>query len=295
MDIGIILLFDGQDGSQLQDCATAAKDLEDRGFSSLWLPDHVVLFERYDTEYPFSSDGQPPFVSRQGWYDPLFGLMAAASTTSRIRLGTNILILTERNPILLAKEVVAVDHFSNGRVDLGLGIGWSKQEFAALGIPFERRGKRADEYIQAMTRLWTDELATYEGEFVSFRDAVALPKPIQRPRPPIILGGQSRGALRRVAALADGWINMQLPVEEIPLVMKQLDAECEVIGRDPASLRRIHSFIYSTADTYKRYLDVAASGGVNELSIAPWVPDRHPQEVIEEIAELGAVGPGGRQ
>lgn len=295
VDIGIILLFDGQGGNQLQDCATAAKDLEDRGFSSLWLPDHVVLFERYDAEYPFSSDGQPPFVRRQGWYDPLFGLMAAASTTSRIRLGTNILILTERNPILLAKEVVAVDHFSNGRVDLGLGIGWSRQEFAALGIPFERRGQRADEYIEAMTRLWTDELATYEGEFVSFRDAVALPKPIQRPRPPIILGGQSRRALRRVAGCADGWINMQLPIDEMPLVMKQLDAECEAVGRDPASLRRIHSFIYSTADTYKRYLDVAESGGVNELSIAPWVPDRHPQEVIDEIAELGGVSPGARR
>ena len=295
MDIGIILLFDGQPGNQLQDCATAAKDLEDMGFSSLWLPDHVVLFERYDAEYPFSSDGQPPFVRRQGWYDPLFGLMAAASTTSRIRLGTNILILTERNPILLAKEVVAVDHFSKGRVDLGLGIGWSKQEFAALGIPFERRGQRADEYIEAMTRLWADELATYEGEFVSFRDAVALPKPIQRPRPPIILGGQSRGALRRVAGYADGWINMQLPIGEIPLVMKQLDAECEAIGRDPASLRRIHSFIYSTADTYKRYLDAAESGGVNELSIAPWVPDRDPRDVIEEIAELGGVGRRGPQ
>ncbi|HJT90821.1 MAG TPA: LLM class F420-dependent oxidoreductase [Mycobacterium sp.] len=288
MDIGIILLFDGQPGNTLQDCAAAAKRLEDMGFSALWLPDHVVLFEQYEPEYPFSADGQPPFAQRQGWYDPLFGLLAAASTTSRIRLGTNILIVTERNPVLLAKDVVAVDHFSGGRVELGLGVGWCKREFDALGIPFERRGRRADEYIEAMTRLWQDELATYEGEFVSFSDAVALPKPIQKPRPPILVGGQSRMALKRAARLGDGWINMQLPVDELHVATKQLDAECEAIGRDPASLRRIHSFIYSTADIYKQYLEVAYEGGA-ELSIAPWVPDRDPQDVIEEVAQLGGL------
>ena len=289
MDIGIIMLFDGSEAGSLSACGAAAKQMEDMGFSSFWLPDHVVLFEQYASEYPFATDGQPPFMQRQGWFDPLFGLMAAAATTSRIRLGTNILIYTERHPILLAKEAVAVDHYSGGRLDLGLGIGWSKQEFAALGIPFDRRGARADEYIRAMTHLWQDELATFEGEFVSFRDAVALPKPVQSPRPPILVGGQSRGALRRAARLGDGWVNMQLTPDELPSYMKQLDEECEAIGRDPKSLRRIHSFIYSTADTYKRYLDVAEEGGVDELAVAPWVPDRDPQEVIEEVAKLGGL------
>ena len=289
MDIGIILLFDGQPGNRIGDCGTAAKRLEDLGFASLWLPDHVVLFEDYEPEYPFSSDGQPPFTQRQGWYDPLAGLMVAAGATSKIRLGTNILLVTERNPVLLAKDVVALDHYSNGRVNLGLGIGWCKREFEALGIPFERRGRRADEYIEAMTRLWQDELATYEGEFVAFRDAVAFPKPVQSPRPPIIIGGQSRAALKRAARLGDGWINMQMPVDEIPSAMKQLDIECETIGRDPSTLRRIHSLIYSTTDMYLRYLDVAREGGAAEISVAPWVADRHPDDVIEEIAKISGL------
>src|SRR5205085_1036240 len=164
MDIGIELLFDGSPGNSITDAGGFAKALEDMGFASLWLPDHVVVFEQYAPNYGYSENGLPPYAPRQGWFDPLFGLAAMAATTSRIRLGTNCLILPERNPVVLAKEVVALDHLSGGRIDLGVGLGWSPEEFAACSVPFERRGARCEDYIAAMTCLWTDEVATYGGE-----------------------------------------------------------------------------------------------------------------------------------
>jgi probable F420-dependent oxidoreductase len=288
MDVGIGLLFDGQPGNSITDAGGYAKALEDMGFASLWLPDHVVVFEQYAPNYSYSPDGLPPFSPRQGWFDPLFGLAAMAATTSRIRLGTNILILPQRNPVLLAKEVAALDHLSGGRIDLGVGVGWSPEEFAALGIPYERRGARCDDYIRAMTCLWTEEVATYEGEFVSFTGAVQLPKPVQSPRPPVLIGGQTPAALRRAATLGDGWTSWLLPSEQIEDTLALLDAECEKAGRDPASLRRMHTIFYSTADDFGRFLERCQKNGVNEVAVVPWVPDRDPFEVLAEIAKIGA-------
>ena len=288
MDVGIGLLFDGQPGNSITDAGGYAKALEDMGFASLWLPDHVVVFEEYAPNYSYSPDGLPPFSPRQGWFDPLFGLAAMAATTSRIRLGTNILILPQRNPVLLAKEVAALDHLSGGRIDLGVGVGWSPEEFAALGVPYERRGARCDDYIRAMTCLWTDEVATYEGEFVSFTGAVQLPKPVQSPRPPVLIGGQTPAALRRAATLGDGWTSWLLPSEQITDTLSLLDAECEKAGRDPASLRRMHTIFYSTADDFGQFLERCQKNGVNEVCVVPWVPDRDPFEVLAEIAKIGA-------
>ena len=287
MDVGIELLFDGSPGNSITDAGGYAKALEDMGFASLWLPDHVCLFEEYAPNYSYSENGLPPFAPRQGWFDPMYGLAAMAATTSRVRLGTNCLILPQRNPVLLAKEVAALDHLSGGRVSLGVGLGWSPEEFAALGVPFERRGARADEYIAAMTCLWTDEVATFEGEFVSFTKAVQLPKPIQQPRPPILIGGQSAAALRRAARMGDGWSSWLLPEDQITATLQGLDEECERAGRDPNSLRRAHTIFYLGADHFDAYLDRAAKDGVDEVIVVPWVPDRDPFEVLAEIAEIG--------
>ena len=257
------------------------------GFASLWLPDHVVVFEEYAPNYSYSESGLPPFASRQGWFDPMYGLAAMAATTSRVRLGTNCLILPQRNPVLLAKEVAALDHLSGGRVSLGVGLGWCPEEFAALGVPFERRGARADDYIRAMTALWTDEVATYDGEFVSFTNAVQLPKPVQQPRPPIIIGGQTRAACRRAARMGDGWSSWLLPEDQIAATLQALDEECEQEGRDPNSLRRSHTIFYPGAEHFDAFLDRSAKDGVDEVIVVPWVPDRDPFEVLSEIAEIG--------
>jgi len=287
MDIGIELLFDGQPGNSITDAGGYAKALEDMGFASLWLPDHVVVFEQYAPNYSYNPDGLPPYGPRQGWFDPLFGLAAMAATTSRIRLGTNILILPERNPVILAKEIVALDHLSGGRVDLGVGLGWSPEEYAACGVPFDRRGDRCDEYIGAMNCLWTDEVATYQGTFVSFTGAVQLPKPVQQPRPPVIIGGQTPAALRRAARLGDGWSSWMLPPYDIADTLARLDAECEAAGRDPAGLRRIHTIFYPGAVDFEQFLERGQKDGVHEVIVVPWVPDRDPFEVLAEIAEIG--------
>jgi probable F420-dependent oxidoreductase len=288
MDVGIELLFDGGPGNSITDAGGYAKALEDMGFASLWLPDHVVLFERYEPNYSYSPDGLPPFAPRQGWFDPLYGLAAMAATTERVRLGTNALILPQRNPVLLAKEIAALDHLSGGRITLGVGIGWSPEEFAALGVPFERRGARCDDYIRAIDCLWTDEVATYEGEFVSFAGAVQLPKPVQSPRPPIVIGGQSQGALRRAATMGDGWSSWLLPPDQIDDTLARLDAECEKAGREPQSLRRIHTIFYPGADAFAQFLERGQKNGVDEVIVVPWVPDRDPFEVLAEIAKIGA-------
>jgi probable F420-dependent oxidoreductase len=288
MDVGIELLFDGSPGNSITDAGGFAKALEDMGFASLWLPDHVVVFEQYAPNYSYSPDGLPPFGPRQGWFDPLYGLAAMAATTERVRLGTNALILPQRNPVLLAKEITALDHLSGGRINLGVGLGWSPEEFAAMGVPFERRGARCDDYIKAMTTLWTDEVATYEGEFVSFTGAVQLPKPVQSPRPPVIIGGQSPAALRRAATLGDGWSSWMLPPDQIADTLAGLDAECEKAGRDPSELRRIHTTFYPGADAFAEFLEQGQKNGIDEVIVVPWVPDRDPFEVLAEIAQIGA-------
>lgn len=289
MDIGLTLLFDGQPGNSITDAGPMAAQLEEIGFSSLWLPDHVVVFEKYQPNYAYSEDGLPPYAPRQGWFDPMFALAAIAAHTSKIRIGTDILILPQRNPVIVAKEAVALDHLSGGRFNLGVGLGWSSEEYAALGVPFERRGARFEEYIAAMTTLWQDDNSTFEGEFVSFRDAVALPKPVQRPRIPVLVGGQGKRALRRAARLGDGWISWQLPLDELGSTVDQLDAECEAAGRDPASLRKVTTINYTTAQDFEAYIKLASERGIEEITVVPMVPDRDPQELLAEIAKVGGL------
>ncbi|MFI9236960.1 TIGR03619 family F420-dependent LLM class oxidoreductase [Streptomyces sp. NPDC053079] len=286
MDIGIILLFDGRPGNTLAEVPDIARSIEDLGFTHLWLPDHVALFERYAPNYPYSPDRQPPLAPTQGWYDPLTTLAAAACATSRLRLGTNILILPERNPVILAQQITSLDHLCSGRLDLGIGLGWSPEEYAALNIPFARRGARADDYLTAMKRLWQDLPAGHRGEFISFNNVIALPKPLQRPHPPVLIGGNSAAALRRAARYGDGWISWMLPEEELPRAASRLAKECAALGRDAARLRRVHGLCYTTAESLVRYTETAREYGADEIAVLPWVSGRDPRDVIEEIAAL---------
>lgn len=198
--------------------AGMAKALEERGIAGVWMAEHVVTFDTYDPayKYPYADDGAAPEVmNRVGMIEPLVGLAAMAMCSSKLRLGTGIAILPQRNPLYFAKQAAVVDQLSNGRFIAGLGVGWSAQEFAATGTPFEHRGSRMRDYIEVVRTLWTDERSRFEGRFYTLPECKHEPKPLQRPHPPFYFGGESEAALRRVAEFGQGWFSMRLTPTQI--------------------------------------------------------------------------------
>jgi probable F420-dependent oxidoreductase len=185
---------------------------EERGFASLWVAEHVVLFDQgdYASKYPYSEDGSFPAAGAVGILDPFNALSFLAAVTSKIRLGTGIVLVPQRNPVYTAKEAATVDWMSGGRLDFGVGIGWLEEEFDVLGVPFAHRAQRCREYLEVIRSLWCDETSTYEGEFYQLRPCRQYPKPLQQPHPPIHFGGESGPALRRVADLGQGWYGYDL-------------------------------------------------------------------------------------
>ena len=208
MKIGIAAAFGD---SPLRDIAflkAFARAAEECGFNSLWVPEHVVFFTRYTDPYPHTPDGVAPWKGRFGLYDPLLVCTVAACATTRLRLGSAVLIVPERPPLLLAKEIMTLDHIAEGRFDFGAGLGWSSQEYAALGVPWQGRGKRFDEYLDAIKVAWSAETAEFSGAFVQFKDAALQPQPKTRGGPPILIGGNSDFAIRRALRIGDGWIGV---------------------------------------------------------------------------------------
>jgi len=187
--------------------ATAA---EQAGFATLWVGEHVVLFDSHDSKYPYAESGKFPVGGAVDWLDPFAALTYAAAVTSSIRLATGICLVPEHNPLRLAKQAASLDFLSGGRFALGAGIGWMAEEFAALGIPFAGRARRSAEYIAAIRRLWTGEPATFSGEFVNFSGARSCPKPTRSGGIPVIIGGESTAALTRAAEYGDGWFGFNL-------------------------------------------------------------------------------------
>lgn len=189
---------------------TLGAAVEERGFDSIWVAEHVVLFDEYASSYPYAADGKIPVPSEAGFLDPFMALSYLAACTTRVRLGTGICLVPQRNPVYTAKEAASVDWMSGGRFDLGIGVGWLAEEFAALDVPFERRGARCRAYIDVMRTLWCDDESEYDGEFYTLPKTRQFPKPIQKPHPPIHFGGESDAALRRVADLGQGWYGFNL-------------------------------------------------------------------------------------
>jgi probable F420-dependent oxidoreductase len=170
--------------------------------------------------------------------DPVVSLAHLAGRTERIRLGVAVLNMPFFSPALLAKQLATLDILSNGRLDVGLGVGWSKVEFAASGVPLERRGRRAEEFLRALRALWTDEVVEFDGEFYRIPPARAEPKPLQRPHPPVLLGGSAEAALRRAGRVADGWISASnADLRHIDRPIATVRQAAEQAGRDPDLLR----------------------------------------------------------
>jgi probable F420-dependent oxidoreductase len=264
--------------------ALTAQTAEQCGFHSLWAPEHVVLIDNYLSKYPYSKDGRLPMpTTKIDILDPYVTLTYAAALTKTIRLGTGISLIPERSPVVTAKEIASLDKLSGGRFDLGVGVGWLEEEFAAVQVPWARRGDRTREYLKAMKILWTEEESEFKGEFCSFPKVRMYPKPVQKPYPPIVFGGESTPALKRVAEVGDGWFGVNVSPEEAQTKIARIKQYAQAAGRGTVKF----SFAISPGigspiemDVIKRYRDV----GVDQV-IAGGIPS-DPKQAKAEIERL---------
>ena len=232
--------------------AGVAAIAEQHGFESVWMPEHLVLPAEMPDTYLYTETGRPPIVSETPTYDPWVVLGAVANTTETIRLATNVYILPLRHPIVTARQVVTLDRLSRGRVTLGIGVGWLEEEFDVMGESFHDRGRRTDEIMGLLRRLWSEEVIEHHGRAYDFGPIRFEPKPRQQPSIPIEVGGRSPAAIRRAARLGDGWIEIGAQdFDTLGALMADLVAERERgdrssepfeitcgLGRDVDSVRR---------------------------------------------------------
>jgi probable F420-dependent oxidoreductase len=212
-----------------------AQAAEAGGFESLWTVEHTVVPAGYQSAYPYSDSGRMPGPEDSDIPDPLIWLTYVAASTSIIRLGTGILILPQRNPIVLAKEVATLDRMSGGRVELGVGVGWLEEEFDALGISFKDRGARTDDHIAALRALWTQDQASHHGTHSSFSGAISRPRPTQA-NVPIVIGGHSKAAARRAGRLGDGFFPGRGSHEDLAGLIAVMREAAVEHGRDPDAI-----------------------------------------------------------
>jgi len=216
--------------------AALARAADGAGYDGLWVFDHVVLQKEQQSKYPYSADGSLGFPPTMDFLEPLTLLTFLAGITNRVRLGTSVLVLPMRQPVLHAKVMATIDHLSGGRFVLGAGIGWWKQEYEALGVPFERRGARMDECLQLVRALWTQEFASFKGEFYECIDWACNPKPARPEGIPIWRGGESRKQLERVGKFADGWLATLRSVPKLKEDFAIAQEAASKAGRDPSKL-----------------------------------------------------------
>lgn len=252
--------------------ADLGQGAEARGVSSVWLGEHVVMFTQYDSTYPGSPDGKFVFPEGSGLLDMTASLGYLAAHTSTLRLCTGIRILPQANPVYTAKEYATLDFISKGRIELGIGVGWSWEEFAACGVPWERRGARCDEYIQVMRTLWCDERSAFDGEFYTLPECLMYPKPVQKPMIPLTIGGHSKGALRRAARYGTGWFGINIDPSETRTLIDRLNENLLAEGRRPGDVRIVVGAIndHIRPDLIKAYAEV----GVDEVLI-PYLRQSH--------------------
>jgi probable F420-dependent oxidoreductase len=237
-----------------------AQAAEAAGFDSLWTVEHVVVPAAYQSRYPYSPTGKMGAgLEDFPIPDPLIWLAYVASATRTIKLGTAILILPQRNPVVTAKALATLDHLAGGRrVLLGIGVGWLAEEFAALGVPFEDRGARTDEYVAAMRALWSQERASFKGRYVSFDDVFCRPLPADR-RIPVIVGGDTKAAARRAGRLGDGYFPARGAPAELLAEMRRAAGEA---GRDPAAIE-----VTLSAPTEPAEIEALARLGVSRVAV----------------------------
>lgn len=263
--------------------AVVAVRAEMLGFESVWVAEHLVFPAEIRSRYPYAAEGVPPINPATPLLDPLLVLMQIAARTERIRLGTNVYILPLRHPIAVARMVATLDVLSGGRVSFGVGLGWLEEEFAAVGIDFATRGARTREGIRALRALWTEAVPAFVGKYVNFPPVRFEPKPVQHPHPPILVGGESEAALRRAAALGDGWYGVGHTPDSAAAQVRRLRALLVELGRGEASFDFTvsHGGGELGADDVRRY----AEAGITRVVSLPWRRAREAEEALGRLAD----------
>lgn len=245
--------------------ANLARTAEEVGMESLWTVEHVVVPVGYASRYPYSEDGKMPGPEDVPIPDPILPLAFVAAVTRSVRLGTGVIILPQRHPVYVAKEMATLDVLSNGRAMLGVGIGWLEEEFQVVGVPFKQRASRTEESIRAIRSLWKPEPEAFEGKYYKWAPVQSQPKPVQQPGVPIIVGGHAEGAARRAARLGDGFFPARGDLERLGKLLTIMREECAAIGRDPATIEVTTGSVSVDLDLVRRYQDL----GVSRVMIGP--------------------------
>ncbi len=250
MKLGVFS-FNTDYGIRADDMARAC---EERGFESLWVGEHTHIPASRLSPYPGGGDLPKPYYHMA---DPFVSLTAAAAVTKDLKVGTGICLVVERDPITLAKEIATLDMLSNGRFLFGIGGGWNAEEMENHGTPFKQRWKVLRERVEAMKAIWTQEQASYAGEFVNFEEIISNPKPVQKPHPPIILGSATGQGRQRVVDYCDGWFPIDLLLDDLPVAIADLRVRAETAGRDPESIPiTMFAFPGAGEDVLKRYREI---------------------------------------
>jgi probable F420-dependent oxidoreductase len=243
-----------------------AEHAEELGYAALYLGEHVVLFDAPDDEYPGSETGDAFFPADASLPDPLTLHAYLAGRTEHIRLATGVMLVPQRNPVYTAKHVATLDWASGGRLDLGVGLGWSSDEFRACGVPFARRAARFAEYLEVMRRLWSEPISEFSGEFYELPRCRQYPKPLQNPLP-IWLGGWAESALERVATFGDGWYGFDHTSDELGAIVTRIRELLREHGRAPDSVR-IATGAYSRMPRDRSDIDAFAAAGVERFAVS---------------------------
>ncbi len=264
--------------------AAIGQAAEAGGFESLWTVEHVLVPAGYQSTYPYSPTGKMPGPDDSDIPDPLIWLTYVAASTSTIRLGTGILILPQRNPIVVAKEIATLDRLSGGRVELGVGVGWLEEEFDALGISFADRGARTDDNIAVLRSLWSEGEASHASSYTTFSAAYSRPRPTQA-RIPITIGGHSKAAARRAGRIGDGFFPGKGTHEELAELIGVMRAAAVEHGRDPDSIEITAGGDGATGPGALDEVKALADMGVSRVIIPPLAFDPQGQR-----AAFGAYG-----
>jgi len=281
MKIGLIPLNVGV--PNVEAMVGLAKLAEGLGFESVWTFEHAIVPNEYQSKYPYSPDGKMGVTPETNFVDPLIALAAVATQTETLRLGTGVNILSQANPLYVAKQAASLDFASNGRFELGVGIGWLREEFQAAGTPFERRGARFDDYVQAMRKLWSGKTVEHKSEFLDWTGFKSHPSPVQDPLP-VVIGGTKGRAFERTARYGNGWFAPTPSADALAPMLEELDRACADAGRDRAEIEVTSMWAPNPSDLsdVERFADL----GVSRLVVPMFALGRgNPVENLQAFGE----------